>query len=356
MKAIIQKYERFLMPVTLLAGTALDFFTFNTIQIKTQLILLVIYFVLAGLCIAYIHLHDSKGQIDRHPISRFARLTSQATLQFTFGALLSSSLVFYWYSGALGVSWPVILLLAILMVSNEAFRHYYSKPIVQIAVYFFTAFSLLTLILPVVFNSLSVWLFVYAGVLSLVFISFYIAGLARLVLHLREKTYRLFIPVLCILAGMNALYFFNMIPPIPLSLREAGVYHNIKRSGSDYVMQEEDQRWFESLLPGQTVHLAAGEKVYIYASIFAPADLNTQVVHHWQYYDASMGKWVSKDKLSYSITGGRKLGYRGYTLKSSVLPGKWRVDVETPRGLVLGRINFTVVAVDKPPFLFEVKR
>lgn len=356
MKVIPEKYERFLMPATLIAGTALDFFTFNTIQMSSQLLLLGVYFLIAGLAIAYIHLHDAKGEVERHPISRFARATSQAALQFCFGALLSSSLVFYWYSGALGATWPIILVLAALMVSNEVFRKYYSLPIVQIAVYFFTAFSLLTLTLPVVFNSLSVWLFIYSGVLSMVFISFYIAGLARFVLHIRERVYRLFIPVLAIFGAMNALYFLNIIPPIPLSVREAGVYHNIKRVGNDYILQEEDRAWWDGFIPGQTVHVTTGEKVYVYASIFAPADLNTSIVHDWQYYDETVGAWVSKDKLSYSITGGRKQGYRGYTLKSSVQPGKWRVDVKTPRGQVLGRVGFTVEKVDQQPFLFEVKR
>lgn len=344
------------MPLMLVVGLAVDFFTFKTIQLQTSLMLLGAYFICAGLAIAYIHLYDKPGIEDRHPVSRATRLAAQLAVQFSFGALLSSSLVFYWFSGAVAVSWPIIFVFALLMVSNDVLRHYFEKPTVQISVYYFTGFSLLSLILPVAFNSIAVWHFVYAGILSLIFISFYIAGIARLVPAMRQKRARMFIPVLIIFAAMNALYFFNVIPPIPLSVREAGVYHDVRRSGADYVVQAEKETALQRFWPGQTVHIAPGERVYVFASIFAPAELNTTIVHHWQYYDAAAGEWVSKDRLSYPISGGRAQGYRGYTLKTSVPSGKWRVDVETMRGQVLGRVHFMVQQAEQKPELEQRTR
>ncbi|MDZ7682102.1 MAG: DUF2914 domain-containing protein [Fodinibius sp.] len=41
---------------------------------------------------------------------------------------------------------------------------------------------------------------------------------------------------------------------------------------------------------------------------------------------------------------GRQRGYRGYTFKESIWPGRWHVNVTTGEGLVLGRIDFTVIA------------
>lgn len=356
MKALYQKYERFLMPAMLVVGLAADFFTFKNIRIETSLMLLGAYFILAGLAITYIHLYDKPGIQDRHPVSRATRVVAQMIVQFAFGALLSASFVFYWFSGTVAVSWPLILIFALLMVSNDVLRHYFERPVVQISVYFFTAFSLLSLILPVAFNSIAVWHFVYAGILSLIFISFYIAGIARLVPSMREKRARMFIPVLIIFAAMNAFYFFNVIPPIPLSVREAGVYHDVRRSGSDYLVQAEKETFWQRVWPGQKIHAAPGERLFVFASIFAPADLNTTIVHEWQYYDASAGEWVSKDRLTYPISGGRVQGYRGYTLKTTVQPGKWRVDVETQRGQVLGRVHFTVESVAEKPELEQLTR
>ena len=43
-----------------------------------------------------------------------------------------------------------------------------------------------------------------------------------------------------------------------------------------------------------------------------------------------------------AIAGGRDKGYRGYTFKQRVMPGEWRVDVETAEGRVIGRVSFRV--------------
>lgn len=342
------------MPLMLIAGLAVDFFTFQNIQTQTALMMLGLYFVAAGLAIAYIHISDTPG-MERPPISKFAHLAASMVIQFAFGALLSASLVFYWFSGSIAVSWPFILLIAFLMVSNDVFRRYYSKPIVQIGVYYFTCFSLLSLALPFLLNTLSMWTFLYAGALSLVFITFYVAGLSRLVLHIRERRYRLFLPVAFVFTLMNVLYFTNVIPPIPLSLREAGMYHDVRRDGSVYRVKAESESFWQGLIPGQKVRLGPGERLYVFSSIFAPADLHTTVVHDWQYYDEGTGEWVQKDKLKYSLSGGRKDGYRGYTTKSSVEAGRWRVDIETERGQVLGRMRFTVERVSEKPPLVDLE-
>ena len=88
--------------------------------------------------------------------------------------------------------------------------------------------------------------------------------------------------------------------------------------------------------------------MYLYTAIYAPKNFGTTVVHHWQYFDAEKGRWMSRDRLRFSITGSTSRGYRGYSVKSSVQPGKWRVDVETVRGQVLGRVNFSVAATEEP--------
>jgi hypothetical protein len=58
-------------------------------------------------------------------------------------------------------------------------------------------------------------------------------------------------------------------------------------------------------------------------------------------------------EISFHITGGRQEGYRGYSFKTNVPAGKWRVFVETPRGQVLGRYEFNVERVDQQPMLVK---
>ena len=247
-----------------------------------------------------------------------------------------------------------MILLALLMVSNEVFNRLYLKPIVQVSVFYFVSFSLLALALPYAFNSLNPILFLSAGVVSFVFVMICLKIFSRFEKTIFISQKKILFVMAMIFVAMQALYFGNIIPPIPLSLREAGVYHNIERNGSEYVLTAEKEQWWDQFVPGQTIHVAASNRVYIFSSIFAPTKLNTTIVHHWQFYDESLKQWVDKDRLSFTLSGGRDEGYRGYSMKSNVPVGKWRVRMETARGQVVGSIGFTVVASTEAPVLEQI--
>ncbi|MFZ2763757.1 MAG: DUF2914 domain-containing protein, partial [Minisyncoccia bacterium] len=62
---------------------------------------------------------------------------------------------------------------------------------------------------------------------------------------------------------------------------------------------------------------------------------------------------VSSTKTTFSITGGREKGYRVFSVKESLFAGKWRVDVTTQRGQIIGRVRFDVEITDIPRVLEE---
>lgn len=352
-KALYQKYERFLLPATLIVGVIFDWLTFTSISLFYTFVLLLVYAAVSGLLIAYIQMYDSRNLLRQAPFGassgqawgkmrQYLRLGAPLLLQVAFGSLLSASFLFYWFSGAVAVSWPIILLLAILMVGNEVFREHYMRPTVQISIYFFILFSLATVILPFAFNTLSPWLYVLGGAVSVGLIVLFVRFLGRFVPDLKKKQSHVYAAVVVIVAVMNALYFTNVIPPVPLALREAGVYHEIVRQGGEYRLTGEKETWWERLVPGQTIHVEAGKPVYVFTMIFAPAELNTKIVHHWKRYDETKQQWVDADMLSFTLTGGRQGGFRGYSRKTTVPEGKWRVYVETERGQVIGRVGFRV--------------
>lgn len=352
-KKFYLKHERLLMPATLVVGFLFDYFTFASIDIKITFTVLSIYWFLAGITIVFVNVYDT----GRVPLQlKYPRLFAPLFLQFLFGALLSASLIFYWFSGALSISWPIILIVALLMVFNDVFRHYFLKPTVQISVYFFATISILSVILPFLINSLSPWLFVAAGVLSFVIVFLLIYFLSFFSKEAHRQKAKLFACVFAILFLMNVFYFVNVIPPLPLALREAGLYHEIKPFNSGYKMKGEVEDFWQPLFYGQTVHAAPLSRVYLYTSVFAPAKLKTTVVHHWQYYDESKKEWIIQGKLSFDIAGGRKEGYKGYSFKSNLEEGSWRVFVENQRGQVLGRVRFNVKKTEGPVNLVETIR
>ncbi|MCF6276456.1 MAG: DUF2914 domain-containing protein [Candidatus Magasanikbacteria bacterium] len=341
-----------MLPAFLLGGVIMDAITFRTIQLNVVFIILGVYIVLAGFAIAFMNYYDSSGLEYRTIYWSYLRLYVPLLIQFTFGALLSASLIFYWFSGAFSASWPFVLVIAGLMVSNDIFRKYYLKPIVQIGVYFFILFSISVLFLSFLLNTVSAWPFVLGGFVSLGLISLYIYLLSRIVPSIKRKKAYFVLVIAVIFSGMYFLYFANIIPPIPLALREAGVYHSIERKAGKYILISEVENFFDKIIPGQTVHIKEGEKVYVYSAIFAPSDLEAKIYHSWQYHNGN--EWIDRDRVGFSIVGGRDNGFRGYSFKTNPNAGSWRVLVETERGQVVGRVKFEVEKVEEKVDLIKV--
>jgi Protein of unknown function (DUF2914) len=154
------------------------------------------------------------------------------------------------------------------------------------------------------------------------------------------------------------LYFTGAIPPLPLALKDAGVYHSVAReSDGSYLLTEEPVPWYESFLRyNTTLHVVPGQSAYVYSAIFAPSGLSITVLHQWQRYDETSKTWVTTDTLAFPIEGGRDGGYRGYSSKSDITPGEWRVNVITQYGALIGRISFTVVDTTSTPPLTQVTK
>ncbi len=340
-----------LLPGTLIFGVVTDLFTFRSIQISYTFLILSFHVIFSGAMIAFLNLYDAGVIKKGNRVLDFARLAAPLAIQYSFGGLASASFIFYFFSGSIYVSWPFILLIAILMVANEVFREYYLRASVQIAVYYFLLFSIFAVVLPYLLQRLDAWVFVASGIFSLLFIFCYIAAISLAV----KKNFgirRFAKQIAAIFVVINIFYFLNIIPPIPLSLRDAVVGQGIEKIGDKYAILIEEELFWDKFLPGQTIHRTPGGAVAVYTAVFAPGKLETDIVHDWQRKEN--GKWISKGKFSYDITGGRLDGYRGYSIKTAVPAGEWRVDVETARGQVLGRVRFDVVEVPEPPVLVEV--
>ena len=120
-----------------------------------------------------------------------------------------------------------------------------------------------------------------------------------------------------------------------------------RTADGNYLAISEVKKWYNFLIPNNIIYISSDEPVYVFSSVFAPTKLNTEIFHKWQYYDEANEQWIESDKLGFSISGGRDGGYRGYTLKSNIQEGLWRVDVVTKRNQLLGRVKFVVKEVDK---------
>lgn len=340
---LIQWYERFISPLSLLVGFVLDnLFFLKRVDLWTANALLFGYLSLAAGGILLFNLVET-GRLRGRPFVALAPFLPVAT-QFAFGGLFSAYVSLYSRSAAFAVSWIFVLALAVLTLGNERFRKYYVRFGFQMAVLYTVLLSFLIFYLPVVFKSIGTGMFLTACAVSLGAIALFVRLLGFLMPELvRRERMGVARSVALICITFNVLYFSNAIPPLPLALKEAGVYHGVSREGDEYRLLYEPLPWYAQYLRYNTVfHRAVGEPVYVFTSVFAPTDLKTDIVHEWQRYDATSDEWVTESTLVFPIRGGRDGGYRGYSLKSDIADGPWRVNVKTASGKLIGRVSFRV--------------
>jgi len=351
---LIQWYERYISPVTLIAGFTLDAIIFRQVDLWFSNILLFSYLAIASVCILLLNMILTGVLRGRSWIVAAPFLP--AIIQFAFGGLFSGYVILYSQSAALAVSWIFVAILAALLIGNERFRHLYKLFSFQMGLLFFGVFSFLTFFLPVVLGRVGTPVFLLGGAASLAVMFFVFRLNARLVPTVAGERKKVMQAVGAIFLLFNILYFSNAIPPLPLALKKAGVYHNVERQGDGYVLTAEPVPWYESYLRYNTVfHKTAGETVFVYSAVFAPTKFSTTILHEWEFYDEKAQSWVKTATFGFPITGGRDGGYRGYSLRDNLEAGKWRVNVKTGTGLIIGRIAFTVEDVPAPVQTIEVR-
>lgn len=348
------KYQAYIVPIFLIGGFLFDLATLRRVDGIYDNIVLITHILIIGACITILFSKDTVwGR--RVGIYSYARRI-QYLMLFSFGAVFSGSIVFYSKSASFSSSWPLFLILLSLMLGVEFQRKYFQRLVLQINFYFIAVFSYLIVLVPVLRKEMGPSIFMASGVLALIFISvffliLYSVNSQKLFLYFRK----MMIGIMSIFILFNFLYFTNIIPPIPLSLKFSGVYHSVYRSSQNsYVATyEKTSAWNIFRKRSRVVHREDGASVFVFASIFAPINLNTKIYHQWQYYDSISYEWVDSTRIEIGITGGREEGFRGYSFKRNLHNGKWRVLIETERGQKLGRINFKIKSRLNPVDLVE---
>ncbi len=281
--------------------------------------------------------------------SRFRMLLPAAT-QFALGGLWSGFLVFYARSAVMAASWPFLLLLAGFLVGNETFRKYHSRLVFSSLLLLFAIYSYAIFVVPVFTHSIGKLTFITSGVIAAAVFLLFLRLLKSIgAARFRQSRPQLLLGAAGIFAAMNAFYFFDILPPLPLALANVGVYHSMKHVGAVYNATAEPETWYNSVgLEPAVEHVSPGQPLYLYSAVFAPIKLTTRIAHRWQWYDSARSRWVTQSLVAFPINGGRDGGYRAYSIKSNPKPGDWRVDIRTEDGRLVGRLKFDVAQAPAP--------
>ena len=255
-------------------------------------------------------------------------------LQFLFGSLFSALFILYFKSSSHWLAWVTTAILGALLVANEFLESEYRRFTLSWAIFGLCAMLLFNFALPFVLGSiLSIW--------------FYLSTFlgAALAFWLYKKTPQHFgsiKPVGFIAAALMLAYSLDMIPPVPLVKRTVAVAYEINKQDGGYLLQQQASPWW--VLWRKTsdeLNVTPGQRVYCFSSVFAPPGLQTKLVHRWQHYNEKTG-WETLSKAGFEVAGGRYDGYRGYTYKTGLVEGDWRVSVETENEKTIAVHDFSV--------------
>lgn len=341
LRILYTKYRKFLPPLFFIGGFLWDYFTLTRIDNLTDNLILLGYLLASGILIIFINL-VSIEKINNPFVLRFSPWFP-LILQFLFGGLFSSYVVFYFHSASFTKTAIFLFILVSLLIINEFWEKKLHNLYLQLAVFQFLSFSFFIFFIPVILKRMGHLTFISAGIISFSLTFLIILILYKLsVINTKVFLMKILTITSSIFLIINLFYFTNIIPPVPLSMKFIGVYNNITKTDNVFNLYYEEPPWYKFWKKhSDPVHILPGERVFCFSAIFAPTQLTKKIYHHWQYYTKDRG-WISTGKIGFEITGGRERGFRGYTFKTGVSPGLWRVDVETEEGHLVGRIQFRV--------------
>mgnify|MGYP001565594097 CR=1 FL=1 len=354
--AFWERYERHISAAGLATGFIFDLIIADRPDSIPNNLLLLSYILLSGVLIVVLNVRATRKLEEEHsPEPLFLLLI----LQFCFGGLASNLLVLYGRSGTLAGSALFLGLLAVMLVGNEFLKTRYEQLRFNIGVYYLLLLTYCLIAVPVfLFHTIGTWVFILSGLMSLVIFAVFLGVLFAVVFRGRERPLReISVIVGSIFIVFNLLYFLNIIPPVPLSLKNVGIYHSLlKQSEGGYLAIFERPPWYVFWRDTSgTYTLPAGNGAFCYSSVFAPTNLEAPIFHRWEKYNEENKKWETQSHISFSISGGRDEGYRGFSQKGSLTSGTWRCNVETASGALIGRISFTVIESKIPPVLSTKK-
>jgi hypothetical protein len=344
----IRRYERHLSAVSMVAGFGFDNYYLDRVDHPVAQLALLGYLLSAIASIVLVHFIESRRPegwlLKVHPLLVVAA-------QFSFGGLWSAFLIFYGRSAVLAASWPFLIVLAGMLIGNEVFAKYQSRLAFTCTLLFFAMFSYAIFTVPAFTRHLDQRTFLLSGVVAIagfcaVLGLLAVVGLARM----RAAWRGIALGALGVFGIVNLFYFANVLPPLPLTLAKAGVFHSVAKTGDTYRVVGERNGWLSAAAGATSVfaaapiiHIAPGESLSVYSAVFAPIQLRTNIVHIWQRYDEAAGRWQTQATVTFPITGGRDGGYRGYSTKSLPRMGRWRVEIATGDGRLVGRVPFSVL-------------
>ncbi len=260
---------------------------------------------------------------------------------FMLGTLLNIYTLFFFKSASVGASFLFLLFLGALLAINELKPFESSGTLLRMSLFSLCLVSYFTYLIPTLMGRIGAIPFLGSLMAASACIAALTWRLDRRMPDQKEAVRKHVVyPFAAVALLFAALYFAKAIPPVPLSLSEIGVYHEVRREGDRFAMSSTRPRWKFWQRGDQDFLARPGDSLYCWISVFSPTRFKERLEVHWRYREAD--GWGEPEVIPLPITGGRDEGWRGFTVKAKHKPGRWRVEIVTSDGRELGRVAFRV--------------
>lgn len=234
----------FMPAVFFLSGVTYDTATLTRIDRLQDNLVLMLYLALLGTLIVLTGRLGIEPPPDREQLASlppFIRWVLESrpyypmASQFLLGGLFSAYTIFYSRSTSFTGTAVFFSLLIALLVTNEFLRDRLSNLRLLVGLYGVVTFAFFTFFLPVMTGYMNAVVFLVGAGVS-------VAVTLRVVQLIyrnnpersRQEVIRVTVPTVACIVLLAGFYFMNWIPPVPLSLKFGGMYHEIKRTGDQF--------------------------------------------------------------------------------------------------------------------------
>ena len=275
-------------------------------------------------------------------------------LHFLLGSLLSVYSLFYIKSSSFLSSIIFLIFMIGLLVANELPFLKNAKVSFKMGLYVICLFSFISILFPLALGFLGLIPFGLSVLTTLVIVYFQIQILKKRLPDEKTLFRAVAAPGISVAVVFTLFYFLGWIPPVPLSAKTQGIYHNVEKKDGKYFLSTQKIWWKFWLTGDQDFKARPGDKIFYYVQIYSPARFADQIFVRWLYKDPRIG-WQKTDRIAVNIVGGREQGFRATITKSNYQPGDWQIRLETALGHEISRLNFTVTNdLGEQPRNFEV--
>lgn len=262
-------------------------------------------------------------------------------LHFMLGTLLNAYSIFYFQSASGFTAIGFVLVICALLAINELPQFHRMGPVVLYALYSICLTSYFAYLFPVLFGHIRPWMFYLAVATASIPLIAHVLMLLKWTGSYSHVARHMAIPAFGVQLAFVLVYALRIAPPVPLAIKEIGIYHDVHREPDGWRLFHQEKSWKFWQKGDQDFRERPGDKVYCFARIFAPRHFHDAIHMVWYHRDIDKG-WQQIYRKPLSVSASSEAGFATDGYLTHPAAGDWRVEIQSDDGRTMGLLRFHV--------------